>query len=182
MSTTTDNPAAQADEPLEGFSQCHVGITQRLAALDELPGLMEPAARARRLAADVLDFYERVVLEHHQDEERELFPAVLRSARVGEERDLVQAMIERLTTEHRMVESVFQRLAPALRDVARGRDAQLDAAEVTRLVDTYRAHAHFEEERFLPMAQAILGRDSNHMAALGLSLHLRHRPMFTAYV
>jgi hypothetical protein len=27
---------------------------------------------------------------------------------------------------------------------------------------------------FLPLASAILGRDGNHMAALGVSLHARH--------
>ena len=27
---------------------------------------------------------------------------------------------------------------------------------------------------FLPLSQTILGRNSNHMAALGVSLHMRH--------
>ena len=39
---------------------------------------------------------------------------------------------------------------------------------------SYRNHARYEEEVFLPLSQAILGRNSNHLAALGMSLHLRH--------
>lgn len=35
------------------------------------------------------------------------------------------------------------------------------------------AHANFEEQRFLPLAETILSRNGNHMAALGLSIDLR---------
>jgi len=31
-----------------------------------------------------------------------------------------------------------------------------------------------EEKEFLPLPQTILGRDANHMAASGLSLHMWH--------
>jgi hypothetical protein len=41
-------------------------------------------------------------------------------------------------------------------------------------VDTYLAHARLEEDVFLPLSQTILGRNSNHMAALGMSMHMRH--------
>ena len=35
---------------------------------------------------------------------------------------------------------------------------------------------------FLPLAERILGRNGNHMAALGLALHLRHAPQPIGYV
>jgi hypothetical protein len=53
---------------------------------------------------------------------------------------------------------------------------------VHRLVSEYVAHARYEETDFLPAAEAILGRNDNHMAALGLSLHLRHAPQPVPYV
>jgi hypothetical protein len=34
----------------------------------------------------------------------------------------------------------------------------------------------------LPLAQTILGRQDQHMAALGLTLHMRHVPDFVAYI
>ncbi len=62
----------------------------------------------------------------------------------------------------------------ALKKVAKGRFDDVNAAEVQRLVAKYLAHADFEEKEFLHLSQTILGRDANHMAALGLSLHRRH--------
>ena len=74
-----------ADTPLTDFTQCHIGIVRHLHALDELPALLEPAARARRIAEDSLGFFREAIFEHHLDEERELFPAVLASAEPGPE-------------------------------------------------------------------------------------------------
>ena len=167
-------PHPPTGTPLDAFSQCHVGIVQQLVELDRLPALLEPAAQARRIAGDLVHFYKDVVREHHLEEERELFPAVLASATPGAERDAVKAIVVRLTREHREVESAFERLLPELKAAAKGQDAQLDARWVESLVAAYWAHAAYEEESFLPMSQEILGRNGNHMAALGVSLHMRH--------
>ena len=69
---------------------------------------------------------------------------------------------------------MWSRLEPALRAVGKGQDAEVDAAAVQRLVDTYIGHARYEEQEFLPLSQSILGRNDNHMAALGLAMHMRH--------
>jgi hypothetical protein len=53
---------------------------------------------------------------------------------------------------------------------------------VQRLVTEYTAHASYEETDFLPLSETILGRNSNHMAALGLSLHMRHVKPVAAYI
>jgi hypothetical protein len=165
---------AGADAPIAAFSKCHEGILTRLDELAGLPGLLESAARARAIAAQTVRFFRDVVYEHHQEEERELFPAVLASAQAGAERERVQAIVERLTREHREVEASFVHLEPALKDAAKGHDSALDARGVASLVARYEAHARYEEQEFLPLSQQILGRNSDHMAALGLSMHLRH--------
>lgn len=171
MSTT---PAAPGNAPIRNFSQCHVGIVSQLQQLDRLPPLLEPVREARRIAADTLRFFRTVVYDHHKEEERELFPAVLASARKGEEHDQVQGITDRLTREHRSIEARWEKMEPALKSVAKGGDADLDGAAVAALVSDYLAHARYEEEAFLPLSEEILGRDSKHMAALGMSLHLRH--------
>jgi hypothetical protein len=99
---------------------------------------------------------------------------VLASATKGDERDKVGAMVTRLTAEHRAIEAAWASIEPGLKAVAKGHETDLDGAAVARLVAAYRAHAGYEEAQFLPLSKAILGRDSNHMAALGMSLHLRH--------
>jgi hemerythrin superfamily protein len=160
--------------PLDDFSHCHDGILSHLAAFGGLPALLDPAARARHVAADTVKFFRDVVYEHHQQEEAELFPAVLASAKAGAEREQVKDIVDRLTQEHRRVEERWTHLEPELKKVAKGQDASLDVAAVQSLIELYTAHARYEEQTFLPLSQSILGRNSNHMAALGLALHLRH--------
>lgn len=178
MSTSPAAPAA--DAPIQGFSHCHQGILGKLDTLAELPALLGPALRAREIASQALGFFSEAIFEHHADEERELFPAVLDSAADGAERQQVQAQVQRLTGEHRELEALWQQLEPGLKKLAKGQFApgtSLDDAALQRLVARYRAHAQFEEESFLPLAKTILGRNANHMAALGLSLHMRHAPV-----
>lgn len=165
--------------PIEGFENCHAGILRRLQALAGLPALLETAARAHALAADSLEFFREAIFEHHLDEERELFPAVLQAAQ-AEERAAVQALVNRLTQEHRELEQLWKRLEPGLKRAARGQFEQVEAAEVERLVERYGAHARFEETEFLPRARGILGRHDGPLADLALSLHHRHAPGFGA--
>jgi len=174
---TTPKPTEHIDEPIQDFSQCHVGILNKLQMLGELPALLEPAARAREIAGQALEFFRDAISEHHLDEERELFPAVLASAARGDEQDLVQLMVQRLTHEHRVLEAQWKRLEPGLRKVAKGQLNDVSVALIQQLVTQYRAHAEFEEREFLPLSQTILGRNANHLSALGLSLHMRHTPI-----
>ena len=169
-----------SDAPLLNFSECHAGIVSHLKSFAELPALLEPANRARKIAEETLAFFREAVFEHHAEEESELFPAVLASAVRGEERDRVKVMIDQLTAEHRVVEAAWTRLEPELRKVAKGHASELNVAGVEHLVHNYLAHAAYEEDTFLPLAHTILGRNANHMEALGLSLHMRHAPPIVA--
>ena len=175
MSNT--QPDSTDRQPVQDFSQCRVGILKKLDQLAALPALLAPAAQARQIAEQALEFFREAIFEHHLDEERELFPAVQASAQKGAEADQVQALAKRLTEEHRGLEAAWKRLESGLKQVAKGRDAQLDPADIERLVSHYRAHAAFEESSYLPLAQTILGRNPYHLEALGLSLHLRHTPL-----
>lgn len=173
----TPSEPAQAPEveaPLDAFSQCHAGIVAQLDQLARLPALLEPAAQARQIAGTTAKFFRQAVYEHHAEEERELFPAVLASAEPGDERAIVKAMVDQLVCEHREVEAAWKALEPEMSAIAKGQDSQLDVDAVATLVSRYRAHAGFEERHFLPLAQTILGRNGDHMAALGMSMHMRH--------
>jgi Hemerythrin HHE cation binding domain len=168
--------AGQHPGPVEDFSKCHEGIISRLGAMSGLPALLEAALAARSLASDTLNLFEDGVFAHHLDEERALFPSVLLSASPGEEAVQVKALIERLVHEHRELEARWMALQPHVKAAAKGKPASLDAGAVQHLVSTYLAHARFEEAYFLPLAACILGRNANHLAALDVSLHIRHAP------
>jgi hypothetical protein len=172
--TATTTPGSDGDTPLSDFSNCHEGILSHLRSFGELPGLLEPAARARKIAEDTLQFFQTVVFDHHADEERDLFPAVLARAAAGRERAEVQHLVDQLRAEHRSIEAQWARLQPDLAKLAKGQAAELDTAAVEDLIRRYTAHARFEEKEFLPRSAAILGQHSTEMAALGLALHMRH--------
>jgi hemerythrin-like domain-containing protein len=165
--------APGATEPIDEFSNGHENILHQLTALETLPGLLKAAADARRIAEQSLAFFDDVIRAHHSEEEQSLFPAVLASATPGEERLTVQDLADRLSQEHRSVEAAWERLKPHLKDAAKGHPTGLDLLALAHLVATYKAHAGFEEAQFLPLARTILGRNGNHVAALGLTMHMR---------
>lgn len=168
--------------PLAGFSHCHLCILSQLQAFAELPALQAAAAQSRNVATKTLALFKYAVYGHFADEENELFPAVLRSAVQGEEADRAQTMVKRLTTEHREIESLWKQLEPAVKAIAQAKSADLELEAVEALMQAFLAHANFEEQQFLPLAETILARNGNHMAALGLALHLRHAPYVVGHI
>jgi hypothetical protein len=175
---TPASAASGLQAPLRQFRGSHEGILHGLRDLQELPALAAALARARATAAATLELFDKVVLVHHADEEQELFVSVLRSCRDEAEAAHVRGLVKQLTAEHRLIESTWRQLRPAVVQTAAGKPhaAALFGTEVDRLADLYAEHARLEEEEFLPLADAILGRNANHMAALGVALHLRHAP------
>lgn len=162
------------DRPLDNFSECHQGIIAHLDAFSELPALTGNPAQAAALAKDTMAFFQEAVIDHHREEEKDLFPAVLAASNLGAEYDEVRALVNRLTAEHREIEALWRGLEPAVRRLAKGKSANIDAAAVASLVQQYHLHARFEEEHFLPLCAQILGRRDGKMASLGLALHMRH--------
>ncbi|MFM2055622.1 MAG: hypothetical protein RLY71_7 [Pseudomonadota bacterium] len=162
------------DQPIQDFSDCHVGIVTMLDDLTALSSQRIALPQRREVADRIVKFFKDVVTAHHTEEEADLFTAVIADAAAGDERIKVQALVDKLVGEHRRLEQLYSQLAPLLFAIADGDKVSLDASAVAALVTDYRAHAKFEEEVFLPLAQTILGRNSDHMAALGLTLHIRH--------
>ena len=180
-------PEPESDEgsaleaPLTSFTRCHLGIVTQLERTARLPELVEAANQARETAQATLDIFQRAIIPHHAEEEAELFPAVLQSAN-ADERKALRGMVERLTAEHREVEGLWRRLESSVRAAARGQRSEVDAEVMEEVVRAFLRHARFEETVFLPLAERILGRNGNHMAALGLALHLRHAPQVVGYI
>jgi hemerythrin-like domain-containing protein len=174
--------SVDTDLPLSNFSHCHIGILHHFDHLSELLQVMGDAESAPKIAKESVDYFHRGMKTHHQEEEKELFPAVLSSAILGEEKTLVVQLIEKLTQEHRSLESAWKELEPGLKEIIKGHANTLDHVHFKLLIKRYKAHANSEETIFLPLAEKILGRNSNHMAALGLSLHMRHVPHIPSHI
>jgi hemerythrin-like domain-containing protein len=165
------------DDAIASFSRSHTHIVEQMSRLQVLPqqlakrGLDEGV---RTTAAQIYRFFNDVVLEHHDDEERELFPSLKHSAGPGDETGLVLSLVARLEREHRELESLWDRLEPALRRLGRGKLAELDTQVVEQLVSGYLSHARFEEASVLTLAKRIL--TSGDRSALALGLAMRRMP------
>lgn len=174
MSDRAPNPPAAADAPLQDFSRCHEEFVALLADSLGLPAKLAAAAEARACAADLLKMFRDHLLAHHDDEERDLFPAVIQVARPGDEAARAQAMVTQLVKEHREIAQIWKQLEPKVQSVANGYLPTLDAELLQELVRRFNEHVRAEEEEFLPFAQRVLARQSQDMTALGLALHRRH--------
>lgn len=174
MSDTSTRQANEADAPLQDFSRSHERFVTVLEAALGLPEMIATAARSRSCATDMLKMFHDRLLAHHDDEERDLFPAVLQAAQPGDEAARARAMVEQLVREHREIAQVWKQLEPAVQAVANGYLPSLDAALLKELVSRFNEHVRAEEVDFLPFAQRVLGRQAADMAKLGLALHRRH--------
>lgn len=175
---------AIGDQALSVFARSHVNIVEQMKRLGELPARLARSGlddENRACAAAFYRFFNDAVLEHHDEEERELFPAMRHSAAPGDEAGLVEALVSRLEREHRELEALWDRIEPALRRLGRGKHAELDAAVVGELVDRYLAHAGFEESAVLPLAERRL--KSGDRAALAMALAMRRTPhRYSGYI
>lgn len=174
MSDASTRQSTEADAPLQDFSRCHVGFATVLEAALGLPEMIVSAARSRSCAADMLKMFHDRLLAHHDDEERDLFPAVLRVAQPGAEADRARAMVAQLVREHREIAQLWKQLEPGVQAIANGYLPRLDSALLQELVKRFNEHVRVEEEEFLPFAQQVLARQADDMAMLGLALHQRH--------
>jgi hemerythrin-like domain-containing protein len=166
------------DEALASFSRSHVNIVDCMNRLRILPAQLAQRGLdegVRASAGQIYRFFHDAVLEHHDEEERELFPSLRHSAAAGDEAGFVQSLVARLEREHRELETLWDRIEPALRRLGRGKAADLDAKTVEELATAYLAHAQFEETAVLPLAQKIL--KSGDRSALALALAMRRTPM-----
>ena len=171
-------PAAELHGPVKDFHGSHEHIVEGLHAMEKLADLAEALDRARHVANATLMLFDKVVHEHHADEEQELFVHVQKSCTDLREGHRVQELVGRLAADHRRIEKMWLKLRPAVALTAQGKVHGVPdfRAEVAKLVEIYLEHAQLEEEIFLPLADAILSRNGNHMAALDVALHLRHAP------
>jgi len=152
------SPAVGFEAPLEMFAACHVLIGQQCATLQRLvPHVAGQGADgpARSAAAGVMRYFDTAAVQHHADEEADLFPALL-EAMAGSDAVCLRELTMGLAAEHRQLESRWRQVRGTLAQVAAGAATPLDADAIDALVGLYRRHIAREERELLPMAARLL--------------------------
>jgi hemerythrin-like domain-containing protein len=168
--TAPDLPRAASPAPArDGFDVLDVCHRQTVFALGKLAALVTrlvgsgPDPEARQLAAEVVQHFSTTAREHHEDEERHVFPGLLDSA----DPDVVQAVL-RLRQDHGWIEEDWRALSPHLAAVANGHTGyDLDLLRDGAAVFTALSHDHIalEESIVYPQARANLpARERSAMA------------------
>lgn len=151
-------PSAGFEVPLEMLAACHHRVESQCTTLQRLVAHVATHGSdqdARVAASAVLRYFDTAALDHHADEEVDLFPALIAGA-AGSDATSVQDLIASLKRDHKTLESRWQRLRPALLQIAAGQAQPLLAGDVMPLVALYVQHMAREEAELLPMAARLL--------------------------
>ena len=169
----TQASAAAAD----GFTVLDACHQQTLAMLEELSLLVARLdrggvdERARAQAAKIADFFSTTARQHHEDEERHVFPPLVE----GGDPQVVQAVL-RLQQDHGWLEEDWFELAPHVQAIAGGFnwydiDVLREGAAVFAALS--RDHIELEESLIYPAArERVRGEGRREM---GREMAARHR-------
>ena len=161
MSSKIGKPVPpQPATPSDGFDildACHrqtIFTLGKLAALVSALKSRGPDAEARALAAEIVRFFSTTSRDHHEDEERHVFPKLLATGNP----ELVQA-VQRLQQDHGWLEEDWLELSPHLDAVATGQswyDTDLLREGVDVFIALSHEHIALEESLVYPSARTQL--------------------------
>ena len=157
MSAAATRPIDSAEAALRALTATHAEMLEQLAALR---ALVEDADRQthsdelRQRARSLLSFFASNAREHHAEEERHIFPALLRDGSA----DTVD-LVHRLQQDHGWLEEDWIELAPMLESLAAGGsnfdpDVLRPAVEV--FSGLYLEHIELEDGQAYPQARELL--------------------------
>lgn len=136
------------DDPLEMLLACHRRIEKQLDTLKRLRAHVDKDgvdAEASLAAQAVLRYFARAAGDHHDDEEKDLFPLLERRITDAGEQARFRALRAELERDHRDVEALWARLRKPLDGIADGLPRTLPAADVHAFVVAYARHILAEE-------------------------------------
>ncbi|MEO8347074.1 MAG: hemerythrin domain-containing protein [Betaproteobacteria bacterium] len=171
-------PAAGFDAPLEMLAACHERIQAQCSTLQRLAAHFATAGSddaARTAAHNVIRYFDTAGRHHHEDEEQDLFPALIESM-AGSDPICIRQLVDSLTVEHRELERRWQTLRAWLARVEVGDAAAPQPEQIDQFVDRYEQHIAREEQELLPMAARLL--DSAAVDRISQSMSRRRGVLF----
>lgn len=150
--------APSLDEPLEMLEACHDRIADQLKTLerllDHLPhhGVDE---QARQAARNILRYFDLAGLNHHEDEERNLFPMLLARAQ-ADQIAVVRSLVSELLADHVQMAAALEVVRRQLVSIIDDSRNLLEETAVHRLIELYREHIKKENRDLLPLSRCLL--------------------------
>lgn len=153
------SPVAGPEAPLDMLAACHTRVEKQCQTLLRLqPHVAQHGSdsAAHEAASAVMRYFDTAARHHHEDEECDLFPALIESM-AGSDAICIRELTGALVAEHRMLEGRWAALRLKLAAIAAGQAQALSEQEVSEFVAGYRDHIRREDTQLLPMARRLLG-------------------------
>ncbi len=164
---------ASFEVPLEMLAACHGRVQDQCATLLRLVAHMGEHGSdlpAQETALSVMRYFDSAAQHHHQDEEIDLFPALLESM-AGSDPVCLRELTDSLTRDHVELEGRWRALRLRLERVANGNPVTWSKHEVPNFIGQYERHIEREEAELLPMAQRLLS--DSELDRIGLAMRTR---------
>ena len=171
-------PPAGFDDPLEMLFGCHRRIEKQLETLKRLRAHLDAKgidAEASAAAESVLRYFRKAAVDHHEDEEQDVFPLLEQRIDDAAQKARFRELRARLEAEHRTLEEAWGRVRKPLEGIAEGLMRPLAEADVAQLADAYNAHIRVEEETLRELFRYL---DAPDLEALGRSMAARRSVPF----
>ena len=138
-------------QQFKALDACHQQIQVHLAELQRMASHMENEGlndADRKLAGEIESFFSSVSRDHHEQEEKHVFPPLLAAGS-----DEIKTAVRSLQQDHGFIEENWIELGPQLRAIAEGND-WFHAAEfqhnVSLFLELMNGHIALEESMIYP--------------------------------
>lgn len=166
-------PSASVEAPLEMLAACHMRILRQCDTLERLISHLQTNGvdqQARQAASNIMRYFNTAAIDHHADEEQDLFPAMLESVG-GSDAVCIKDLIYTLENQHAHLERLWIKIKPNLNEISNGIDSDVCNETIRTFVNSYRTHIKLENEELLPLANRIL--DISLLNRIGESMRVR---------
>jgi hemerythrin-like domain-containing protein len=153
MSELLSEPALDFSDPLGLLRACHQRILQHCEILNRLAAHLKENGvddQARDAARKVRFYFSTAGKHHHEDEEQDLFPKLIRqSLKMAD-------IINSLKQDHKELERLWAELDPLLSKPTAIEDVDAFASLAAQFDEIYRRHVDRENSELLELARHIL--------------------------
>lgn len=149
------------NDPLGLLAACHGRIEAQCATLLRLPEHLKQHGvddQAKQAAEKILKYFNSAGKNHHEDEEKDLFPVLIQIA-TTEGCDNPIKLISELRNEHLKMELAWQELADVLDKIATNQCVNPDELPVAHFVGLYRSHMAKEDHGIFSYARQKLSAE-----------------------
>jgi len=149
--------SASFNNPLAMLHACHGKILAQCVTLRKLSSHLSSNGcdlQAQQAAQNILRYFDTSGQFHHQDEEENLFPTL--RLITGAEKPGVDALLERLLSDHAVMAAAWSELRNILLLLAKGENEPLNDTLLDKFITLYTEHIDVEERDLLPLAARLL--------------------------